>query len=470
KSGTVTTITTQSGSPVPLIRARARNEATTARSPCARLTIRITPNISDRPVANSAYRPPSSSPWTTALIHCMSVFPVPDTEIGALDLLRAQLRGPPRQHRTALQQAVHPVGHPHRLRHVLLDDERGGPGGHDVPQRPVDAAHDHRCQAQRQLVDEQQVRVGQQRPADGDRLLLAAGQLGRVLPPPVRHPREQLVHGLQRPGAGPPAVGAGEQVLLDGERAEQPPPLRHQRDARRDPPVRGEAGDVAAGEVNGPRGGGVEPGQGPQQRGLARAVGPDDRQHLAALHLEAEPVHGAQQAVVDGEAADRQQRHDPSSCPGPPPRYSSRTFASDRTATGSPSATTSPPARQTIRATVFTSACTTCSIQTTPSPPECSRLIISTSSATSGSVSPPATSSSRSRRGPVPSARATSSRLRCSSVSRPAGVLARSARPVRSSTSMACDQACLPCSPAPWWAQTSTFSKTVRCVNGRGTW
>ena len=46
---------------------RARKAPSTVRSPCARLTIRITPKTSDRPQANRAYTPPSSMPCTTAL-------------------------------------------------------------------------------------------------------------------------------------------------------------------------------------------------------------------------------------------------------------------------------------------------------------------------------------------------------------------------------------------------------------------
>ena len=46
-----------------------------ARSPWARLTNRMTPNASDRPVANSAYRPPSRMPWTMALTQIISAHP-----------------------------------------------------------------------------------------------------------------------------------------------------------------------------------------------------------------------------------------------------------------------------------------------------------------------------------------------------------------------------------------------------------
>ena len=43
--------------------------------------------------------------------------------------------------------------------------------------------------------------------------------------------REQLVDALERPAARPAAVGADQQVLLDGQAGEDPPALGHQHDA-----------------------------------------------------------------------------------------------------------------------------------------------------------------------------------------------------------------------------------------------
>jgi hypothetical protein len=43
----------------------------TARSPWARLIMRITPNISDSPQANRAYKPPRKMPWMMALVQLM---------------------------------------------------------------------------------------------------------------------------------------------------------------------------------------------------------------------------------------------------------------------------------------------------------------------------------------------------------------------------------------------------------------
>src|SRR3954467_13180173 len=70
-----------------------------------------------------------------------------------------------------------------------------------------------------------------ERPADGCRLLLAAGQLRRALVPAVLHPAEQVVNALDRPRPLARVGGADLEVLLDGERPEQPPALRHQGDS-----------------------------------------------------------------------------------------------------------------------------------------------------------------------------------------------------------------------------------------------
>ena len=80
---------------------------------------------------------------------------------------------------------------------------------------------------------------------------------------------------------------------------------------------------------------------------------------------------------------------------------------------------------------------------------------------TSGSVSPPATSSSSSTRGPVARARASSRRLRSSRVRLPASRLASAVSPASSSASRLAPWAS-PSAPAPpKVAPTSTFSYTV---------
>ena len=63
------------GTWVIVITPSARYAATTARSPWARLMTFITPNISDSPQANSAYRPPIRIPWMIALTQLMPAPP-----------------------------------------------------------------------------------------------------------------------------------------------------------------------------------------------------------------------------------------------------------------------------------------------------------------------------------------------------------------------------------------------------------
>ena len=162
-------------------------------------------------------------------------------EVGRLDLVRGDVGGPAFQGGPALQQALDVRGHPQGLAHVLLDEQHGEAGRQDLRQHAVDALDDHGRQAERQLVEQQHAGVGDQRPADGDRLLLTAGQLGGELVAALAHPVEHLVHPLDRPRALPRVRGADLQVLLDGQRPEQPPALRHHDDPLRWPGARAAA-------------------------------------------------------------------------------------------------------------------------------------------------------------------------------------------------------------------------------------
>src|SRR6185503_6480715 len=86
------------------------------------------------------------------------------------------------------------------------------------------------------LVGEQQRRVVHQRPRDGDALLLAAGELVRMVAEPVAE-----THGLQRLGGALPPIGSGglarvEQRQLDvldrGRARQQVEALEHEADLR----------------------------------------------------------------------------------------------------------------------------------------------------------------------------------------------------------------------------------------------
>ena len=121
--------------------------------------------------------------------------------------------------------------------HRLLDED-------DRAALRVDLAHDveqllddRRRQAERQLVDDQQLRLGDERHAERELLLLAAGQVAGQLVPALAQPREAVEH-LARCGAST-SVGSslansqvpGLEVLGDGEGREDGLAARHLHDA-----------------------------------------------------------------------------------------------------------------------------------------------------------------------------------------------------------------------------------------------
>ena len=111
---------------------------------------------------------------------------------------------------------------------VLLDQEDGQALGLEADEDAADLADDERGEPFRRLVEEQHPAVGEERPADGQHLLLAAreraARLGFALP----EAREQLEDAIEGP---PVRSGAEEQVLADRERREDAASLRHQREA-----------------------------------------------------------------------------------------------------------------------------------------------------------------------------------------------------------------------------------------------
>jgi hypothetical protein len=95
-------------------------------------------------------------------------------EVRGLDLLRGDLGRAAFQRGVPFQQALQVRRDPQRLADVLLDQQHGDTAIQDLRHHRVDALDYHRRQAEGHLVQQQHARVGDQRPADGDRLLLAA--------------------------------------------------------------------------------------------------------------------------------------------------------------------------------------------------------------------------------------------------------------------------------------------------------
>ena len=138
------------------------------------------------------------------------------------------------------------------------------------------------------LVEQQQPRLGGQRPGHRDPLGLAAGELRRpaVAPGRRRRPRRASRPPPRAPAtAGPRAARAERDVLQDGEVREQQRLLREQRDPRwcgaarrrRRAPRRRRRAAPARRARPGPRSGRSRPAVDREHRRLAGAVGPEQR-------------------------------------------------------------------------------------------------------------------------------------------------------------------------------------------------
>jgi hypothetical protein len=104
-------------------------------------------------------------------------------------------------------------------------------------------------------------------------------------------------------------VPAQQQVLEHRGVLEQLDVLEGARDAAPGDLVRGHAGDVLVAEDEPPVGGLVDARDEVEDGGLARAVGPDDREHLAHLDLEGHRVDGPDAAEAHPEVVGREEGH-----------------------------------------------------------------------------------------------------------------------------------------------------------------
>ena len=173
-----------------------------------------------------------------------------------------------------------------RQRHQLLDDHRGEP--------------------ERELVHQQQLRPAHQRGADRQHLALAPGEEPGLAAPDAGQGGEVLEHrrGHAPPiESGHPARHRRLEVLVDRQVLEHLAALGHQHDPQPGDVMRrpvldapslvddaalGHPGVVEAEEA----------GDGPQGRGLAGAVGAEQRHDAAARDAQRHALHRGHHAVV----------------------------------------------------------------------------------------------------------------------------------------------------------------------------
>ena len=109
-----------------------------------------------------------------------------------------------------------------------------------VGQHREQQVEDLRREAERQLVDHQQLRPRQQAARDGEHLLLAARQRAGLLVDPLAQAREHAEHLVDvgrdpaRIGLADAAIGAEHQVVAHALVGEDHAALRHHGEAARD--------------------------------------------------------------------------------------------------------------------------------------------------------------------------------------------------------------------------------------------
>ena len=149
------------------------------------------------------------------------------------------------------------------------------------------ALDDHRRQALRRLIEQQQLGVAHQRARDRQHLLLAARQNAAHAVAQLAELRKELRHAVRRPAPG--AVGrAGSdlEVLPHRELGEDAPVLRHVADAAARQPVGRGAGDVLALEAHVALRGRRQAHDRAHGGGLADAVAAEQADALAGLDVE----------------------------------------------------------------------------------------------------------------------------------------------------------------------------------------
>src|SRR5207302_10245433 len=117
---------------------------------------------------------------------------------------------------------------------ALLDQEDGEAAVADRRQGLEDHVDEARRETERRLVQQQHLRIRDQRPGDRQLLLLPARERAGLAPPEVPDDRAEVVDALEvrvEIASGSPSGKAETEVLVDGELTEDAAALGHERDA-----------------------------------------------------------------------------------------------------------------------------------------------------------------------------------------------------------------------------------------------
>ena len=162
-------------------------------------------------------------------------------------------------------------------------------------------------------VEQQDRRLGHQRPADRDHLLLTSGQTpGELLKPfpDARQVCRRLIDGVAECLAlESSAVGADHQVVVHGEVGEEMTALGDEHQPAAESLVCSRPRDFGAVQRDLARFGHVQPGDAPHRRALPGSVRPEYRDELTCADVEVDAAEGRDVAVAGGQVRYVQHRH-----------------------------------------------------------------------------------------------------------------------------------------------------------------
>src|SRR3984893_7988461 len=177
-----------------------------------------------------------------------------------------------------------PVGDRKRSAQVLLDQENRQSLALDTLEHRDDLLHDHRRQAFRGLVEQQQAGIEHERARDRKHLLLAARELKAEIALTLLEVRKQSEDALQRPSTLIASAGKDREVLAHGETRKNAALLRHKTEPQAGDSIGRQRPDVAA-LVYDPAGSRLEIAHdGEDGRGLAGAVAAEQTDDLPVAH------------------------------------------------------------------------------------------------------------------------------------------------------------------------------------------
>ncbi len=193
-----------------------------------------------------------------------------------------------------------------RQLHILLDQQDGDARLGEIEDNMEDLLDDLRREAERGFVQHQKLRLGHQRAADGQHLLLTARHAARHAVAALLQDREKLENfGTQRFEAfAGTADMSRDEVFLNGQALEDLSAFRAMGETHADYVFGAGAGDVPAVEADGAGGRPRDTRYRIQERGLAGAVRPEDNDDFAFVDLEVDAFKNADAPVSRAEPGD----------------------------------------------------------------------------------------------------------------------------------------------------------------------